>query len=615
MSRLIEDYGFIGNMLSCALVSSDGSIDWLCLPRFDSDACFAALLGTEENGYWRIAPADKQYRTTRRYRDNSTILETTFETEDGAATLIDFMPLSGDDEHVDVFRIVRGDRGRIRMRMEFVLRFGYGQTIPWVRRTDFGLRAVAGPDALELHARTALKSKNYRTFSDFSVGDGGTVPFALCWHPSHRSRERDIDPELRLKQTERWWRDWSRREDQDTRTENPWSEAVTRSLVTLKGLTYRPTGGIVAAATTSLPERIGGERNWDYRFCWIRDATFTLYALLSSGYRTEANDWREWMLRAGAGHPSQLQIMYGLAGERRMEELELPWLCGYENSRPVRIGNGAADQLQLDVYGELMDSLHVARKFQLETSLESWNFQKSLLRTLKRKWQKPDKGIWEIRSESRFFTHSKLMAWVAYDRGVKAVENFGLSGPVDEWKSIRDTIGAEILRHGWSDRRQSFVQSYDGDALDASLLLLPLVGFLPPDDPRVISTVEAIQRELTEDGLVLRYRHTESDDGLAGREGTFLVCSFWLADALCMIGRLDEAADLFERLLALRNDLGLLAEEYDPRSGRQLGNFPQAFSHVGIVNTANNLVSARGPAAQRADQVEPQPQVLEAAVV
>ena len=401
---------------------------------------------------------------------------------------------------------------------------------------------------------------------------------------------------------------WAKRDRGDQEIDNPWKDAVTRSLVTLKGLTYRPTGGIVAAATTSLPERLGGERNWDYRFCWIRDATFTLYALLSSGYRTEANDWREWMLRASAGHPSQLQIMYGLSGERRMEEIELPWLCGYENSRPVRIGNGAADQLQLDVYGELMDSMHAARKFQLETSQEGWRFQKSLLRTLKTKWQKPDKGIWEIRSESRFFTHSKVMAWVAYDRGVKAVENFGLSGPVEEWRATRDAIGAEILRYGWNEKRQSFVQSYDGDALDASLLLLPLVGFLPPDDPRIIKTVEAIQRELTEDGLVFRYKHTEAEDGLSGREGTFLVCSFWLADALCMIGRLDEAADLFERLLALRNDLGLLAEEYDPRSGRQLGNFPQAFSHVGIVNTANNLVYARGPAAQRAEQAEPLPQ-------
>ncbi len=603
MSRPIEDYGFISNMLSCALVSRDGSIDWLCLPRFDSDACFASLLGTEENGYWRIAP-EAPYRTTRRYRHGSTILETTFETADGTATLIDFMALTEDEEHIDLFRIVRGDGGSVRLRMEFVLRFGYGQTIPWVRRADFGLTAVAGPDAIELHAPTELKNQDYRTVSAFSAGEGQSVPFALCWHPSHRPVEKHIDPEARLKETESWWREWSgRRADEDAG--NPWSEAVARSLVTLKGLTYRPTGGIVAAATTSLPERIGGERNWDYRFCWIRDATFTLYALLSSGFRDEANDWREWMLRAAAGHPSQLQIMYGLAGERRLPELELPWLAGYEHSRPVRIGNAAADQLQLDVYGELMDSLHTARKFKLEASEESWNFQRTLLGELNKKWSNPDKGIWEIRSESRCFTHSRLMSWVAYDRGVKAVESFGLSGPLEEWRATREAIRAEILRESWSDKRGSFVQSYGDDALDASLLLLPLVGFLPPDDPRVVSTVEAIQRELTEDGLVLRYRRTEADDGLHGREGTFLVCSFWMADALCMIGRLDEATELFERLLALRNDLGLLAEEYDPVAKRQLGNFPQAFSHVGVVNTANNLLSARGPAAQRAGHAEP----------
>jgi len=605
VSRPIEDYGFIGNMLSAALVSRDGSIDWLCLPRFDSDACFAALLGSEENGFWRIAP-DGQYTTTRRYRPGTPILETVFETQDGAATLIDFMPLSEDDEHVDLFRLVRGERGRVSLRMEFVLRFGYGQTIPWVRRADFGLTAVAGPDAVELHAPTALTSRHYRTVSEFSIGAGETLPFALCWHFSHRTAEREVDVEARLRETEDWWRRWPDRDGHGNGGDNPWSEAVTRSLVTLKALTYRPTGGIIAAATTSLPERIGGERNWDYRHCWIRDSTFTLYALLTAGFRAEANDWREWMLRAAAGHPSQLQIMYGLAGERRLEELELPWLAGYENSRPVRIGNAAADQLQLDVYGELMDSLHVARKFELPTSAESWNFQKTLLANLTKKWERPDKGIWEIRGASKPFTHSRLMAWVAYDRAIKAAEDFGLPGPVEDWRALRATIKADILRHGWSDRRRSFVQAYGSDALDASLLLLPMVGFLPPEDPRVVSTVDAIQRELTEDGLLLRYRRVETDDGLAGREGTFLVCSFWLADALCMIGRLDEAADLFERLLSLRNDLGLLAEEYDPIAKRQLGNFPQAFSHVGIVNTAHNLISARGPAAQRADRAKPE---------
>jgi len=605
MSKPIEDYGMIGNMLSCALVARDGSIDWLCLPRFDSDACFAALLGGEKNGHWRIAPAEPPRRITRRYRGGSTILETTFETDDGVVTLIDFMPLTDDEEHVDVFRVIRADRGRVQMRMEFVLRFGYGATVPWVQRTDFGLRAVAGPDAVELHAPVELKSEEFRTIAEFSIGEGASLPFALCWHPSHRVRERSIDVGARLKETDEWWQDWSGRCQFANHQPHPWREAVVRSVVTLKALTYRPTGGIVAAPTTSLPERIGGERNWDYRICWIRDATLTLYALLSSGYREEAKAWREWLRRAAAGHPAQLQIMYGLAGERRLHESELPWLSGYEGSKPVRIGNAAYDQLQIDVYGELMDALHVGRKFQLEPSREGWNFQKALLTSLARKWRRPDKGIWEVRSGSKHFTHSKLMAWVAYDRGIKGVEDFGLSGPVESWKAMREAIRAEILAEGWSEKRQSFVQHFGSDELDASLLLVPLVGFLPPDDPRVVATVDAIQRELVEDGLVRRYRTEEIHDGVGGREGTFLVCSFWLADALCMIGRLDEAQALFERLLALRNELGLLAEEYDPRARRQLGNFPQAFSHVGIVNTANNLVSARGPAEQRADRSAP----------
>jgi GH15 family glucan-1,4-alpha-glucosidase len=489
------------------------------------------------------------------------------------------------------------------MRMEFVLRFGYGHTVPWVRRTDSGLLAVAGPDAIELHTRVELNNRNYRTHADFTVGEGATVPFALCWHPSHRPERRDIDPARRLADTERWWSEWAGRCRLPDHAPPHWREAVVRSLVTLKGLTYHPSGGIVAAPTTSLPEEIGGARNWDYRFCWIRDATLTLYALLTSGYREEANDWRHWLLRAAAGHPSQLQIMYGLSGERRLNEIELPWLAGYEGSKPVRIGNAAYDQLQIDVYGELMDALHVGRKFQLEPSQDGWNLQKVLLGNLARKWQRPDKGIWEVRGGSKHFTHSKLMAWVAYDRAIKGVEDFGLSGPVESWKATRDEIRAEILERGWSEKRRSFVQYYGGEALDASLLLIPVVGFLPPDDPRVVSTVETIQRELVEDGLVLRYRHDETDDGLGGREGTFLVCSFWLADALCMIGRVDEASALFEKLLALRNDVGLLAEEYDPRAGRQLGNFPQAFSHVGLVNTAGNLISARGPAEQRADRI------------
>jgi GH15 family glucan-1,4-alpha-glucosidase len=607
MSKRIEDYGFIGNMLSCALVAKDGSIDWLCLPRFDSDACFAALLGTEENGFWKIAPADDNHKVKRRYRDGTTILETTFETESGSATIIDFMPLAQDEEHVDLFRIVRGDKGRVRMRMEVVLRFGYGATVPWVQRTDFGLRAIAGPDAVELHTSVELRGENYHTVADFSVGQGASIPFALCWHPSHRLRELNVNLKSRLSETEEWWRAWSKRCRFNDNKPHRWHEAVTRSLVTLKALTYRPTGGILAAATTSLPEQLGGDRNWDYRFCWIRDATLTLLALLTSGYHDEAKAWRDWMRRAAAGHPSQLQIMYGLSGERRLHEMEIDWLKGYEGSLPVRIGNAAYDQLQIDVYGELMDAAQVARSFQIEPSQGYWQAQVVLMDALERKWMKPDKGLWEMRGGSKHYTHSKLMAWVAYDRAVQAVEDYGQPGPAEEWKKIREKIRADILANGWSEKRKSFVQTYGGEALDSSLLNIPLVGFLPPDDPRVISTVDAIQKELTDDGLLLRYRSDEAADGLSGGEGTFLVCSFWLADALAMIGRRDEAEALFERLLSLRNDVGLLAEEYDPRAKRQLGNFPQAFSHIGLVNTANNLISTAGPAAQRAKKAKKKP--------
>ncbi len=599
MSKPIEDYGFIGNMLSSALVARDGSIDWLCLPRFDSDACFAALLGDESNGFWRIAPADA-YRVSRRYQDGTAILETTFETAQGVVTLIDFMPLNGDEEHVNLMRLVRGDRGHVAMRMEFVLRFGYGTAIPWVQRRDFGLSAIAGPDGVELHTDVPLKNENMRTSAEFVVKAGATASFTLCYHPSYRQRERSVDVPARLAETAAWWREWSGRCHFNGGPDHPWHEAVVRSLVTLKGLTYQPSGGIVAAATTSLPEQIGGGRNWDYRYCWVRDATVTLYALLHSGYREEARAWRRWMLRASAGHPQQLQIMYGLAGERRLSEQTLDWLSGYEDSRPVRIGNAAYAQLQLDVYGEILDALDVGRRFELEASHDGWEFQKVLLADLATKWMTPDEGIWEVRGGARHFTHSRLMTWVAYDRAIRAVEQYGLSGPVAEWRKMRDTIRNDILTNGWSDKRKSFVQSYDGEALDASLLLIPLVGFLPADDPRVAATVDAIGRELTQDGLVLRYRSEEAGDGLTGGEGTFLVCSFWMADALGMIGRRDEAKGLFERLLSMRNDLGLLAEEYDPVAKCQLGNFPQAFSHVGIVNSANNLIARGGPAEQRA---------------
>ena len=602
MNRRIEEYGFIGNMLSCALVATDGSIDWYCLPRFDSGACFAALLGSEENGRWQIAPADPVLRTTRRYRPGTPILETTFETVEGAVTLIDFMPLAEGEEHVDLLRIVRGERGRVRMSLDLVLRFDYGRTIPWVIRTDYGIRAVAGPDAVELRTPIELEGQNMHTRASFTVGAGAQVPFALTWHPSHRPPTRRWAPAERLAETEEWWRGWSQSCAFGVGEGHPWHEAVQRSMVTLKALSFQPTGAIIAAATTSLPEEIGGERNWDYRYCWIRDATLTLQALLACGYRDEALAWREWMLRAAAGHPKHLQIMYGLAGERQLTEIELPWLDGYEGSRPVRIGNAASGQLQIDVYGEIMDTLHIGRRCMLDPSHTSWNFQKVLLADLEGKWREPDEGIWEVRGGRRHFTHSRLMAWVAFDRGIKAVEDFGLAGPAGRWRDVRSAIRDDLLANGWSEKHGSFVQYYGGEALDSSLLLIPLVGFLPPDDPRVVATVEAIRRDLVEGGLVLRYRPEDTPDGLRGGEGTFLVCSFWLADALTMMGRVDDAEALFEHLLSLRNDLGLLAEEYDPRAGRQLGNFPQAFSHVGLVNTAHNLVSARGPAEQRAER-------------
>jgi GH15 family glucan-1,4-alpha-glucosidase len=598
--RRIEDYGFIGNMLSCALVARDGSIDWLCLPRFDSGACFAALLGTEENGRWRIAPSDDAASVSRRYRPGTPILETRFDTADGAATVIDFMPLADDEDHVDLLRIVRGERGRVEMTLDLVLRFDYGRTAPWVQRTDYGMRAVAGPDAVELRTPVDVRGRDMHTCATFTVGEGAEIPFALTWHPSHRPPTRRWDPAERLAETEAWWRAWSDTCVFGLERDHPWRDAVVRSMITLKALSYHPTGAIVAAPTTSLPEEIGGGRNWDYRYCWIRDATLTLLALLRSGYRAEAEAWRQWMLRAAAGHPRQLQIMYGLAGERRLTETELDWLPGYENSRPVRVGNAAYDQVQIDVYGELMDALHVGRRSMLEPSHESWRFQQVLLAELEDKWREPDEGIWEVRGGRRHFTHSRLMAWVAFDRGVAAVEEFGLGGPVERWREVRDLIRTDILENGWHPGKRSFVQFYGGDALDASLLLIPSVGFLPPGDERVIGTVEAVQRELVEGGLVLRYRPEETPDGLRGGEGTFIVCSFWLVDALTMIGRVDEARELFERLLSLRNDLGLLAEEYDPRAGRQLGNFPQAFSHVGLVNAANNLISAVGAAERRA---------------
>ncbi|MEP6606144.1 MAG: glycoside hydrolase family 15 protein [Nitrosospira sp.] len=601
MSKLIEDYGFIGNMLSGALVGRDGSMDWLCLPRFDSDACFAALLGTPEHGYWRIRPVGEGYEFSRRYLPHAPILETTFETEEGKVTLTDFMPLSDDPELVDVIRVVRGVSGRVMMRMELALRFGYGKAIPWVRRRDYGIHAVAGPDAVELVTPVSLSADGMRTVAEFEVREGQVIPFTLAYHPLHREPHFVGDAEMRLAQTEVWWREWTRICKLSEFEIPAWKEAVERSLITLKALSYLPTGGIVAALTTSLPEEIGGTRNWDYRYCWIRDATLTLYAFMNAGHFEEAGAFTEWILRAAAGAPDQMQIMYGVGGERRLTEIELPWLPGYENSLPVRIGNGAYDQTQIDVFGELMDALHTARKSELDPNPEAWRFQQAMLSRLEGLWREPDEGIWEVRGGRKHFVHSKVMTWTAFDRAIKAVEQFGLPGPVKRWRSLRDEIHGEVLARGYDSERNTFVQHYGGTALDASLLLMAEVGFLPPEDVRFRGTVEAIERELVEDGLVLRYRAEESGDGLPGEEGTFLVCSFWLANSYTMIGRSKDAEALFERLLSLRNDLGLLAEEYHPRLRRQLGNFPQAFSHIGLINTAYNLRRVSGPAQQRAD--------------
>jgi GH15 family glucan-1,4-alpha-glucosidase len=604
----IEDYGLIGDTFTAALVGRNGSIDWLCAPRFDSGACFAALLGGPENGHWQIAPAGTVHSVSRRYRDGTLILDTEFETDTGTVAVTDFMPLPSTEEEVDIVRIVRCLRGEVPMRLEAIFRFDYGHVVPWVRRRPYGLQAIAGPDALQLWSLVELRNEDFITRAEFTVRKGQSVPFFLCWHKSHLPEPPIHHPEVLLERTARWWRDWSDR----CNYKGPWAEAVRHSLITLKALTYSPTGGIVAAPTTSLPEVIGGGRNWDYRYCWIRDATLTLYSLLSSGYTDEAVAWRRWLLRSAAGRPEEMQIMYGLAGERRLTELELPWLEGYAGSRPVRIGNAAQSQFQLDIYGELMDALHVARKYQIEPDSDAWRVQRVLAQFIDEKWGEPDSGIWEVRGPRRHFTHSKLMAWVGVDRAISGVEQHGLEGPLEEWRALRARIHADICRHGYHTGRNSFVQFYGGVQLDASLLLLPIVGFLPPSDPRVVGTVEAIRRELTIDGFVLRYQTEGGVDGLAGGEGVFLPCTFWLADALALMGCRDEAAEILERLLSIRNDVGLLAEEYDPRARRQLGNFPQAFSHVGLINTVQNLNLAKGPAQCRASDARSVPPVTSA---
>jgi GH15 family glucan-1,4-alpha-glucosidase len=591
----IEDYGLIGDLQTAALVGRDGSIDWLCFPRFDSGACFSALLGNEWDGRWLLAPDCEVDRVERRYRERTLVHELDFHCATGSVRVIDFMPPRGKDP--DVVRIVEGLEGSVPMRLELVIRFEYGSIVPWVRRLDEETRvAIAGPDALSLRTPVPMHGENLRTVAEFTVEAGERKPFVLTWYQSHREIPVAIDADEALEDTCSFWRDWLG----PCAYQGRWEEAVMRSLIVLKALTYEPTGGIVAAATTSLPERIGGVRNWDYRYCWLRDATFALDALLESGFTAEAEAWRSWLLRAIAGDPDDLQIMYGPAGERRLRELELPWLPGYEGSRPVRIGNDASAQFQLDVYGEVMDVLHQARRREIEPNDQSWSLQQVLLANLERRWREPDEGIWEVRGPRRHFTHSKMMAWVAFDRGVKAVEQFGRGGAVERWRRIRDEIRAEVLEQGWSEELGSFVQYYGSDRVDASLLTIPLMGFLPPDDPRVRGTLEAVRRELLVDGFVQRYRHdeeVESIDGLPAGEGAFFLCSFWFVDNLILLGELDEASEMFERLLSLRNGLGLLSEEYDPKLKRLVGNFPQAFSHIGLVNTALLLDAALREAA------------------
>jgi GH15 family glucan-1,4-alpha-glucosidase len=587
--RRIEDYALIGDLQTAALVSNAGSIDWCCFPRFDSGACFSALLGDANNGRWLLAPTTQVLQATRRYRHDTLVLETVYTTAEGSVRAIEFMPPRGTAP--DIVRIVEGLDGRVPMRSELVIRFDYGRIVPWVRRVDHATVAVAGPDALCFRTDVEVHGEDLRTVGEFELEAGERVPFVLTWSPSHTGVPDAIDAEEALTDTEDYWLNWARK----CGHYGDYHDELHQSLLVLKALTYAPTGGIVAAPTTSLPENPGGVRNWDYRFCWLRDAAMTLLAMLNAGYVDEADAWRGWLLRAVAGDPADIQIMYGIAGERRLDELELDWLTGFAGSQPVRIGNAASGQLQLDVFGEVVDALYQARVRGLPPDDNAWAMLLKLLEWLEEGWRQEDCGIWEVRGVGRHFTHSKVMAWVAFDRAIRFHEEFGREGPVDRWRALRDEIHAEVLARGWSEKMQSFTQSYDSDELDSSLILIPLFGFLPPNDGRVVSTVDAIRRELTVDGLVLRYRVGEhaTDDGLPGREGVFLPCSFWLAQVLTLQGRHAEARELFERLLDLRNDVGLLSEEYDPRTGRQLGNFPQALSHLALVEAALALGKGR----------------------
>jgi GH15 family glucan-1,4-alpha-glucosidase len=593
MALRIEDYALIGDTHSCALVGRNGSIDWLCWPRFDSDACLAALLGDERHGRFRLAPRGTDACSRRRYRTDSLVLDSDFEHDGGTVRVTDVMPPR--TAAPELLRVVEGVRGEVPMRMELAVRFGYGDRGPWLRRHDGGVLALAGPDAVTLECGTPLRIEAGEVVSDFIVRAGQRQAFRLSWHPSHAISGGDpLDPDALLQGACRFWRSWCDRCPYD----GPFREAVIRSLLTLKALTYSPTGGIVAAATTSLPERVGGIRNWDYRFCWLRDATFTLLALMNAGYLDEAQAWRDWLVRAVAGEPRELQIAYGLAGEKRIPELPLPWLPGYEGSIPVRIGNAAALQLQLDVFGETMDCLHHTRRNGLPPAADFWPMQCALLEFLEGAWTEPDEGIWEVRGPRQHFTHSKVMAWVAVDRTLRDAARFALDGPLDRWKALRSRIHDEVCRRGFDPACNAFVQAYGGRALDASLLMIPLVGFLPARDGRVQGTLAAVQHRLLRDGFVYRYDTRESEDGLPPGEGAFLACSLWLADNLILLDRRGEALELLERVLAVRNDVGLLSEQYDPHARRQLGNFPQAFSHVAVVNTVLNL-SRRGPAEQR----------------
>jgi GH15 family glucan-1,4-alpha-glucosidase len=592
----IEDYALIGDLQTAALVSRHGAIDWLCLPRFDSGAVFAALLGSPENGQWTMRPTGDFRSVARRYRGDTLVLETELENADGSVRLVDFMPPR--ETKPDVVRIVQGVRGRVEMEMELVIRFDYGDIVPWVRNVDGTLVAIAGPDAVALRTPVELEGRDLRTHASFTVAEGDRVPFVLTWFPSNEPLPTPVEPDVALHDTESYWEEWADRCTYYGR----WHDAVHRSLLTLKALTYAPTGGIVAAPTTSLPEALGGVRNWDYRYCWLRDATLTLLALLRAGYIDEARSWRDWLLRAIAGSPEDVQIMYGVAGERRLTELQLPWLSGYEGSQPVRIGNGASNQLQLDVYGEVVEALYRARARGLEPSDDAWRLTSKIIDWLESGWRQEDEGIWEVRGPRRHFTHSKVMAWVAFDRAVKMVEQIGREGNADRWRACREDVRQDVLKSGFNPDVGTFVQYYGSDRLDASLLLMPLVGFLPATDERVVATVDAIRRDLLRDGFVERYRADAQNvdvDGLPPGEGVFLPCSFWLVAVLAQQGKHDEAIELYERLLSLRNDVGLISEEYDPESKRLVGNFPQAFTHLALVETAFSLEKAARGASTR----------------